>query len=218
MKNLRGLGVVLSVGLVLFLFFLNLGAFAQSQSESQQDTSAESAYPAASENAPATDERSISVPEDYVNPNYQPAPANAADQQASPTAAPVLGHPLDPNDVATLTGKNDQHRQLGLNGGYYYPYSTDWFGVPQFGTPQFGTQFFSGPGSRFGNAFGGFGRGRNFGPNSFFFGPGPGTSFFLGGPHFAAPGMVFAPGRNWSFRAPPHAAATGSRFGRHHQP
>src|SRR5581483_1502185 len=157
MKSLRGLGVVLS--LALGLFFLNLSAIAQSQSESQQDTSA---YPAASENTGG--ERSISVPEDYSNPNYQ---ANT-DQQA-PSAAPVLGHPLDPNDVATLTGKNDQRRQPGYNGAYYYyPYSssTDWFGGSQFGTSQFGTQFFSGPGG-FGNRFfGGFSRGRNFGTNT----------------------------------------------------
>ena len=216
MKSLRGLAVVLSLALVLFL--LNLSVFAQSQSESQQDTTGGSAYPAAADNTPTAGERSISVPEDYQNPNYQQPPADQNDQQASPTAAPTLGHPLDPNDVVTLTGKNDQRRQPGLNGGYYYPYSTDWFGVPQFGTPQFSTQFFSGAGRRFGNSFGGFGRGRNFGPNSFFFGPGPGTSFFLGGPHFAAPGMMFAPGQSRNFSAPPHAAATGSRFGPHHQP
>jgi len=209
MKSLRGLGVVLS--LALGLFFLNLSAIAQSQSESQQDTSA---YPAASENTGG--ERSISVPEDYSNPNYQ---ANT-DQQA-PSAAPVLGHPLDPNDVATLTGKNDQRRQPGYNGAYYYyPYSssTDWFGGSQFGTSQFGTQFFSGPGG-FGNRFfGGFSRGRNFGTNTLFFGPGPGTSFFLGGSHLGTPGMVFAPGQNWNFAAPPQARFTGSRFGRHHRP
>jgi hypothetical protein len=201
MKTLRGLGVVLSLALVLF--FLNLSAVVQSQSDSQQDTDSATSQS-------ASGERSISVPEDYSNPNYQ-APANT-DQQA-PSAAPVLGHPLDPNDVATLTGKNDQRRQPGYNGGYYYyPYSmsTDWFGN------QFGTQFFPGPGGN--QFFGGFGRGRRFGPSTFFFGPGPGTSFFLGGSHFGTPGLVFAPGQNWNFSGPPQSRTIGSRFGPHHRP
>jgi hypothetical protein len=134
----------------------------------------------------------------------------------------VLGHPLDPADVDTLTGKNDQRRQVGPAGGAYYSYpmTNDWFGMPQFGTRFWGT-----PGGRFGSPFmtGTFGRGfggghfRRFGANTFFLAPPAGTSFFLGGPHFATPGM-FAPGRNWNFGVPPQANVTGSPFGPHHQP
>lgn len=217
MKSLRGLGFLLLVSVLLL--FVNLGAVAQQQTQSNEEQP-QSPYPAAEENAgvPAAAEHSISVPD-----NYQGASGN--EQQGSSGAAPVLGHPLDPADVDTLTGKNEQRRQVGPVGGAYYgyPMSNDWFG-----TPQFGTRFFSGAGSQFFSPFlfgginplavGGFGRGRNFGPNSFVFAPSPVTPFFLGGPHFATPGVVFSPGRNWNFGGPPRAGFTGSQFGRRHQP
>ncbi len=219
--------------LVLVALTINLNA-------QQDQTSTEATYPssAATQNAPASTQ-------DFSGTNFlgaydQPASEQQAseqqsnDQQSSeqqvsqqseqpvPGAAPVLGHPLDPADVDTLTGKNDQRRQVGPAGGAYYgyPMTTDWFSTPQFGTHFWGT-----PNGRFSSPFmfGSFGRNfggrhfRNYGPNTVFFAPPAGTSFFLGGPHFATPG-VFTPGRNWNFGVPPQANVTGSPFGPRHQP
>src|SRR5581483_3744157 len=179
--------------LVLVALTINLNA-------QQDQTSREATYPssAATQNAPASTQ-------DFSGTNFLGAydqPAN--EQQASEQQS------------------NDQHRQVGPAGGAYYgyPMTTDWFSTPQFGTHFWGT-----PNGRFSSPFmfGSFGRNfggrhfRNYGPNTVFFAPPAGTSFFLGGPHFATPG-VFTPGRNWNFGVPPQANVTGSPFGPRHQP
>lgn len=46
-----------------------------------------------------------------------PASQNNANQAQTPTAAPRLGHPLDPADVDTLTGKADRSAR-GYSPGY----------------------------------------------------------------------------------------------------
>jgi hypothetical protein len=228
MTSLRGLGFLLLAGILLFSVSLSGVAQQPTQSE-QQDPAAQTEYSTtAQENAgaPAAAEHSISVPDNYQGASESQAAASGNEQQGYPAgAAPVLGHPLDPADVDTLTGKNEQRRQVGPVGGSYYgyPMSSDWFG-----TPQFGTRFFSGAGTQFFNPllFGGinpfltrgFGRGRNFGQNSFVFAPSPLTPFFLGGPHFATPGVVFTPGRNWNFAPPQATRFTGSRSVPHHRP
>lgn len=242
MNRLRGLGLAAATVLVL-----TLCGFAQSTSSSQEQPGDQGAYPAANEQN--AEDHTIPAPDRYSSEQSPPGPA----------AAPVLGHPLDPADVDTLTGKNDQRRQPGAPAGAYYAYpmSNDWFG-----TPQFGTRFFSGPSTYlwtpifsgfgaggfggfaqggvgnfgpggfgnfgpggFGNfgpgGFGNFGPGGfgNFGPNPFLFSPGPGTSFFLGGPHFSTPRVAFTPGQSTSYRTPPRSShSTGSRFGPHHRP
>ncbi len=220
MKNSRFCFVL---PLVLLIFVLNLSAQQTTQSAQDQTPAA-----SPSENAGSSQDFAGT---NFLGPDQQPAAdeqlgyAQQASEQPSqpvPGAAPVLGHPLDPADVDTLTGKNDQRRQVGPAGGAYYSYpiTNDWFG-----TPQFGTQFWGTPGSRFGSPFitGTFGRGLRgrhlgrFGTSTVFLAAPVGTSFFLGGPHFATPGM-FAPGRNWNFGVPPQANVTGSPFGPRHQP
>ncbi len=101
MNSLRGL--VLAAVMVLVL---TLCAVAQSTSSSQEPSADQSAYPAVTEQT--APEHTISAPDTYSN-----------EQVAAP--APVLGHPLDPADVDTLTGKNEQRRQPGAVGGAYYP-------------------------------------------------------------------------------------------------
>ncbi len=244
MKRLRGL-----VFAVVAVLALTLCAVAQSTSASQEQPADQSVYPAASEQNAA--QHTIPAPDDYSN-EQSSAPG--------PAAAPVLGHPLDPADVDTLTGKNDQRRQPGAPAGAYYTYpmSNNWFG-----TPQFGTRFFSGPSTylwspvfsggfgpggfgAFGpGGFGGFAQGGfgnfgpgglgnfgpggfgnvgpggfgNFGPSPYLFSPGSGTSFFLGGPHFSTPRVMFTPGQSANYRTPPRSGnSTGSRFGPHHRP
>lgn len=200
----------------------------QATTFAQQENSDQAAPQAASEPAPTAppENAAPSSSQDFSGTNFlgtydSPAPEQANEQQRpAPGAAPVLGHPLDPADVDTLTGKNDQRRQAGPMGGAYYAYpmTNDWFG-----TPQFGTRFWGTPSGRFFSPFMFGGRGiggrgfRTFGPTNVFFAPPAGTSFFLGGQHFATPGM-FAPGRNWNFGVPPQANVTGSPFGPHHQP
>src|SRR5579885_2679421 len=220
MKNSRFCFVL---PLVLLIFVLNLSAQQTTQSAQDQTPAA-----SPSENAGSSQDFAGT---NFLGPDQQPAAdeqlgyAQQASEQPSqpvPGAAPVLGHPLDPADVDTLTGKNDQRRQVGPAGGAYYgyPMTTDWFSTPQFGTHFWGT-----PNGRFSSPFmfGSFGRNfggrhfRNYGPNTVFFAPPAGTSFFLGGPHFATPG-VFTPGRNWNFGVPPQANVTGSPFGPRHQP
>lgn len=229
MKNSRFCFVL---PLAVLIFVLNLAAQQTTQS-SEAQTSTQAAYPssenAAPENAPASSQDFSGT--NFLGADQQPSAdeqqgytqqANEQPSQPVPGAAPVLGHPLDPADVDTLTGKNDQRRQVGPAGGAYYgyPVTNDWFGIPQFGT-----QFWGTPGSRFGSPFmtGAFGRGfrgrhlGRFGTSTVFLAAPAGTSFFLGGPHFATPGM-FAPGRNWNFGVPPQANVIGSPFGPRHQP
>jgi len=226
MKNSRFCFVLPLVLFILVFSLTVLNLSAQQTTQSTQDQTSPAASP--SENAPASSQDFSGT--NFLGADQQPAaeeqgyPQQASEQpsQAVPGAAPVLGHPLDPADVDTLTGKNDQRRQVGPAGGAYYgyPMTNDWFGIPQFGT-----QFWGTPGSRFGSPFmtGAFGRGfrgrhlGRFGTSTVFLAAPAGTSFFLGGPHFATPGM-FAPGRNWNFGVPPQANFTGSQFGPRHQP
>ena len=133
------------------------------------------------------------------NPDNQPqnqAPAAGSPAQAAPSPGNLQpGHPLDPHDVETLTGKSATSvpaSARAISGGYagYYPYSAD---VPLFTGGQFNST----------RAFGDQRFFRNFGlfnPRGFLFfgsrgfgrvGPG-GFSRFSTQP---STGTVVAPGR-----------------------
>ncbi len=124
-------------------------------------------------------------------PSAPPPPPHAAVEPAPPApppeaappppaqAAPVLGHPLDPADVATLTGRYGGSATYTPGYRYYYPpYANGYpMAVPLFGGSEFSTSPWSTP------MFSPFGFGRR---NFFFFGhPGFGPPFFFpGGPGF----------------------------------
>lgn len=72
-----------------------------------------------------------------------PVPSPEAAPAPSAQPAPVLGHPLDPADVATLTGRSSGTAPYAPTYGYYYPpYAGGYpMAAPLFG----GSQFSGGP-------------------------------------------------------------------------
>ncbi len=95
-------------------------------------------------------------PQESAEPAPTPPPAEAAPPPPGAQPAPQLGHPLDPADVATLTGRSGERQTAYQAGyGYYYPYAAS---LPLFGNGRF-------PGSNWATGmFGpiGFGRGTLF--------------------------------------------------------
>ena len=118
-------------------------------------------------------------------PGPQPSPLAAAPIPPSAPAGLQPGHPLDPADVAVLTGKSQTSIPAGARSTYamaygavpyYYPYAGS---VPMFGNSGFSTWDRTGQSFLF-PTFG------TFNPHFFFFGGfrhGGGRGFF--GPHFA---------------------------------
>jgi hypothetical protein len=135
------------------------------------------------------------VVETQKAPEEQPA----AKPRSPYPPAPKPGHPLDPADVAVLTGKN-KPAQSNPYGAYSYPVFVDPYGTYGYpaGGSHFGTQIFSTPGGMAVPEFPPFAmgqfRGRRFFVGSGNFGGLP-LLFFTHGSNrvfvFLGPGMSF---------------------------